>query len=96
MNRQAFPSGAVTWAAVIVSGTAKAAGGIAVYKDPNCGCCHAWADVLAKAGFSVVFEDVTDLPAIKVRYNVPDAMVSSHTGVIEGKYLEAHVPLEAL
>lgn len=63
MNRRAILSGAVTWAAVIVSGTAKAAGGITVYKDPNCGCCHAWADALAKAGFSVAFEDVTDLPA---------------------------------
>ena len=67
-----------------------------VYKDPNCGCCHAWTDALDQSGFSVIVEDVTDLSAIKTRYNVPDAMQGCHTGVIDGKYLEGHFPLEAM
>ncbi|MBY3377532.1 DUF411 domain-containing protein [Rhizobium laguerreae] len=96
MNRRAFISGAATCVAVTMSSTAKAATGVTVYKDPNCGCCHAWADALTKAGFSVTVEDATDLSAIKARYNVPDAVQGCHTGVVEGKYLEGHIPLEAI
>lgn len=96
MNRRAFLSAAVASAAVMIGGTAKAAVGVTVYKDPNCGCCHAWADALEKAGFSVTVEDVTDLSAIKAKYKVPHAMQGCHTGVVDGKYLEGHVPLDAL
>lgn len=96
MDRRVFLSGTITCAAVMMSGTAKAAVGVAVYKDANCGCCHAWADALAKAGFSVTVKDVTDLSAIKAKYNVPDAMQGCHTAIVEGKYLEGHVPLEAI
>lgn len=51
---------------------------------------------MAKAGFSVKTEDVTDLSSIKLKFNVPDAMQGCHTAVVNGKYLEGHVMLKAL
>ncbi|MCV9997449.1 DUF411 domain-containing protein [Pararhizobium sp. YC-54] len=67
-----------------------------VYKDPNCGCCHAWAEAMAKAGFSVKAEDVADIDAVKDRYKVPGDLRGCHTALVAGYYLEGHVPLEAL
>ena len=67
-----------------------------VYKDPNCGCCHAWAEAMKAAGFSVTTEDVDDLTAVKERYAIPAEMQGCHTALMAGYYLEGHVPLEAV
>lgn len=67
-----------------------------VYKDPNCGCCHAWSEAMRAAGFSVTAQDVADLNAVKQRYAIPVEMQGCHTAVVAGYYLEGHVPLEAI
>ena len=67
-----------------------------VYKDPDCGCCHAWADAMAKAGFSVRSEDVDDIDVVKDRLNIPADLRACHTAVVAGYYLEGHVPLDAV
>lgn len=38
-----------------------------VHKDPNCGCCHHWADAMKKAGFDLRLHDVEDPARIKAR-----------------------------
>lgn len=97
MKRREFLCTTVAVAALSVTGTALAAGeSMVVYKDPNCGCCHAWADAMAKAGFSVKAEDVTDIDVVKDRYNVPADLRGCHTAVVAGYYLEGHVPLQAV
>ena len=97
MNRRKFLCTMVAVAALSVTGTALAAGeSMVVYKDPNCGCCHAWADALAEAGFSVKTEDVADIDVVKDRYNVPADLRGCHTAVVAGYYLEGHVPLQAV
>lgn len=67
-----------------------------VYKDPNCGCCHAWAQAMEDADFAVTIRDMGDLSSIKMKYGVPDAMQGCHTAVVGPYFVEGHVPLEAV
>jgi hypothetical protein len=67
-----------------------------VYKDPNCGCCHLWAEAMTAEGFNVKIEDRDDLTPIKARLGVPDNLQGCHTATVSGYFLEGHVPLEAV
>ncbi len=55
-----------------------------VYRDPECGCCEAWADIARKAGYDVTVENRADMAAVKTRYGVPGQLASCHTAVIGG------------
>jgi hypothetical protein len=97
MKRREFLCTLVAVGALPVGGAARAAGeSMVVYKDPNCGCCHAWADAMKNARFSVKAEDVADINVVKDRYKVPVDLQGCHTAVVAGYYLEGHVPLEAV
>ena len=67
---------------------------IHVLKDPNCGCCTAWIEILKKDGFSVTTERSfgTLLFRHKLENGIPQDMTSCHTGEIEGYMIEGHVP----
>ncbi len=67
---------------------------IHVLKDPNCGCCTAWIEILKKDGFSVTTERSfgTLLFRHKLENGIPQNMTSCHTGEIEGYMIEGHVP----
>jgi hypothetical protein len=65
---------------------------IDVYKDPTCGCCANWVGHLRKNGFAAHSEDVADINAVKAKYNVPAALRSCHTAVVNGYVIEGHVP----
>lgn len=65
---------------------------IDVYRDANCGCCKAWISHLEDNGFQVRDQVVEDMPALKTRLGVPHRLGSCHTGVIDGKFVEGHVP----
>ena len=67
--------------------------GITVYRDPNCGCCEAWAQAAENAGFRTTVIDRTDMPSIKRRYGVPEELTSCHTSLVGGYVVEGHVPL---
>jgi hypothetical protein len=67
-----------------------------VHKDPNCGCCHLWAEAMQKAGFEVRLDDLEDLAPIKARFGVPSDLEGCHTAEIDGYFLEGHVPLSAV
>jgi hypothetical protein len=67
-----------------------------VHKDPNCGCCHLWAEAMQKAGFDVRLNDLGDLAPIKARLGVPGDLEGCHTAEIEGYFLEGHVPLSSV
>jgi len=79
-------------------GLAGAAGGevgtITVHKDPNCGCCGAWAAHMADAGFRVEVRNTYDLAEVKREHGVPRTLASCHTAVIGGHVIEGHVPAE--
>ena len=69
---------------------------VAVSKDPNCGCCTAWAEHLRKAGFLVKIAERADMSAVKARLGVPQELASCHTAEVGGYVLEGHVPASAL
>ena len=69
-------------------------GAMSVYRDPSCGCCKAWADIARKAGYQVTLVDRSDMPKIKQRAGVPDALASCHTAIVDGYAVEGHVPLK--
>ena len=67
-----------------------------VYKDPNCGCCSAWADHMRRNGFRVTTQDAGDLDSIKRKHRVPAALGSCHTATVAGYTIEGHVPADAV
>ncbi len=98
INRRRFIyTGAAIAAAFTGIGHAFAAAQtMTVYKDPNCGCCHLWAEAMTAEGFDVKIEDRDDLTPIKARLGVPADLQGCHTAVVAGYFLEGHVPLEAV
>lgn len=68
---------------------------IHVLKDPNCGCCSAWTDILRKDGFTVTTESSFGTLLIRHKFEkgIPQNMTSCHTGEIEGYIVEGHVPV---
>lgn len=67
-----------------------------LYKDPQCGCCEAYADYLRRNGFRVTVTPTLELDRIKRRYAVPEGFEGCHTTVIDGYVVEGHVPLGIL
>ena len=67
---------------------------IRVVKDPNCGCCTAWVEIIEADGFSATIEllDYDALQAHKAASGIPDSMASCHTAHVEGYVIEGHVP----
>ncbi|MDX1503959.1 MAG: DUF411 domain-containing protein [Thermoanaerobaculia bacterium] len=66
---------------------------VKVYKTATCGCCSKWADQLADAGFEVKTEDVENIWAVKDAHGVPRSLGSCHTALVEGYFVEGHVPI---
>ena len=62
-----------------------------VYKDPTCGCCTKWADLLRGSGFSVSIKNIAELD--RSRYAVPAALRSCHTAILDSHIVEGHVPI---
>jgi len=78
----------------LFAGLAQAAEPISidVHRDANCGCCKAWISHLQDNGFSVNDHVESDMSAVKQRLGVPPRLASCHTAVIDGKFVEGHVP----
>ena len=73
---------------------ANSAPAIRVLRDPGCGCCSAWMEILREDGFAVTEERSfnAQLVQFKVGKGIPPRMMSCHTGEIEGYVVEGHVP----
>ena len=68
---------------------------IHVLKDPNCGCCSAWIEILEDDGFAVKTEPIAGnlLMRYKTDSGIPPEMTSCHTARVEGYMIEGHVPV---
>ena len=66
---------------------------IHVVKNPQCGCCNAWIEILKDKGFNVTTEDRSGsfLTEFKIQSGVPNYMMSCHTAIIDGYFIEGHV-----
>ena len=65
---------------------------IEVYKSATCGCCSKWVEHLQGHGFKVRTTNREDLTELKTAHNVPRAVQSCHTAVVNGYVIEGHVP----
>lgn len=65
---------------------------ITVHKTPTCGCCSKWVEHLKEDNFDVTVVDHNDLSQIKQQYGVPQKLHSCHTAVVNGMFIEGHVP----
>ena len=67
---------------------------INVSKDPNCGCCTAWVEIIEADGFaaSIQLLDFDALQAFKIANGIPEGMASCHTALVDGYAIEGHVP----
>lgn len=69
---------------------------INVHRDANCGCCKKWIAHLEANGFKVIDHVETDMSAVKQKVGVAPRLASCHTAVIDGKFVEGHVPAEQI
>ncbi|BBP76611.1 DUF411 domain-containing protein [Pseudomonas gingeri NCPPB 3146 = LMG 5327] len=69
---------------------------IDVHRDASCGCCKAWIAHLQANGFKVNDHVEADMSAVKQRLGVAPRLASCHTAVIDGKFVEGHVPAEQI
>jgi len=65
---------------------------IKVHLSPTCGCCKAWVRHLEQAGFTPRVAESSDMAATKRAIGVPEKVQSCHTAVVEGYFVEGHVP----
>ena len=65
-----------------------------VHHDANCGCCKAWISHLQANGIKVNDHVEDDMSRVKQELGVQPRLASCHTGVINGKFVEGHVPAE--
>ncbi|MDX9663611.1 DUF411 domain-containing protein [Pseudomonas sp. P5_152] len=67
---------------------------IDVHRDANCGCCKAWISHLQDNGFKVIDHVEPNMSEVKQRLGVAPRLASCHTALINGKFVEGHVPAE--
>jgi hypothetical protein len=67
-----------------------------VYYSPDCGCCGEYVDYLRFSGADTRAKPTENMQAVKERFNIPRQLWSCHTSIVEGYFVEGHVPLEAV
>lgn len=65
---------------------------IDVYKSPSCDCCNKWISHLEQNGFKVISHNQENMSEIKSKFNISNELQSCHTAVINGYFIEGHVP----
>ncbi len=74
----------------------KPAAEIKIYTSPYCGCCGSWTKILRKHGYEAKVFKMNDLSRVKRQAKLPANLESCHTAVIDGYFVEGHVPVEAI
>lgn len=65
---------------------------VQLYKNPQCGCCDAYAKHLEENGFEVELINTTDMAEVKEKHGVPEKLEGCHTALIKGYVFEGLVP----
>ncbi len=71
-------------------------GKLVIFRDAGCGCCSLYANYAKGTGMDADLRTVSSMEAIKLQYKVPRNMQSCHTSIIDGYFVEGHVPVEAI
>ncbi|MBU3923627.1 MAG: DUF411 domain-containing protein [Nanoarchaeota archaeon] len=63
----------------------------------SCGCCGVHSEYLSgRGGLDVDVIVMDDVEPTKDEYGVPNQLRTCHTAIIDGYFVEGHVPLEAI
>ena len=65
---------------------------VEMHKNPGCGCCDIWADHLRAHGFTVDSTEDPEILDFKAEHGIPRPLMSCHTAIIDGYFVEGHVP----
>lgn len=69
-------------------------GKLVMYKQPDCGCCSAWANYMTRNGFDVTTVVEPNMSLIRRRHKIPEELTACHTAVYGNLIIEGHVPAE--
>ncbi|WP_078083827.1 DUF411 domain-containing protein [Microbulbifer mangrovi] len=70
---------------------------LTTYKSATCGCCELWVEHAADNGFKVDAQNVSDLNAVKDKYQIAAEFQSCHTSVSPNGYVfEGHIPAKLI
>lgn len=69
---------------------------ITIWRDPNCGCCDAYAEYLEANGFSVTRVDDRDFNKRSIEAGVPQQGIGCHLAEIDGYFVSGLVPIEII
>ena len=67
---------------------------VEIHKNPGCACCDVWADHLRTYGFTVESIEDPGILGFKANYSIPEPLMSCHTAIIDGYFVEGHVPAQ--
>jgi hypothetical protein len=74
-------------------GTAVQAEEVTLYKNPQCGCCEAYADYLRENGFDVTVKPTHELVTMSRAAGIPDDFQGCHLAFIDDYVVSGHVPV---
>ena len=63
-----------------------------VYFSSDCGCCHEWILHMESNNFILEKNTNANMYDIKVKAGLPMDLASCHTAIINGYFIEGHVP----
>lgn len=69
---------------------------VALFKNPQCGCCEGYAEYLRKNGFKVTVKSTHDLVTMSRNAGVPDEFQGCHLAFIDGYVVSGHVPVNTV
>ena len=69
---------------------------ITIWRDPNCGCCDAYAEYLEANGYQVTRVDDRNFDRRSVEAGVPEQGLGCHLAKIDGYYVSGLVPVEII
>src|ERR1700693_3826849 len=68
----------------------------ALYKNPHCSCCEAYADYLRENGFDVDVKTTDDLEGITLKAGVPEQLEGCHPMFVDGYVVVGHVSIDVV
>ena len=70
--------------------------GMTIYYSPTCQCCRNYIRYLVNEGLNSRAVEVNDVTEIKRELGIPRDLWSCHTLIINGYFVEGHVPIKAI
>lgn len=67
---------------------------MAIWRDPSCGCCDAYADYMEENGYHVTRIDDRDFDKRSIKVGVPEQGLGCHLAEVDGYYVSGLVPAE--